>query len=129
MPVDELPPATSDGERLSAETVGARTVSVAVRFALPRVAMIVAVDWDETGKVVSVNIVDVLPAGTVIELGTIPLDRLLESETGRPPGPAGPLMVRVPVAEVPPTTMVGFSVRPIRVGGRMVKVAVFAVAP
>ena len=77
----------------------------------------------------TVNVADLWPSGTVIELGTIPLDKLLDSVTDRPPGPAGPLIVRVPVAVAPPYTLVGFSVRLFMVGGKIVKFAVLAVAP
>ena len=117
------------GDRLSAERAAGRIVRAADRFAVPSVAKIVAVDWDDTGNVVTENVVDVLPSGTVTEFGVIPLDKLLETSIDEPPGPAGPLIVKVPVTVAPPYTLGGFKVRVESFGGRMVKFAVFAVAP
>jgi hypothetical protein len=73
--------------------------------------------------VVTVKVVDVAPAATVTELGTVALVLLDERLTDIPPVGATPVRVTVPVDEVPPVTEVGLSETPLRVGGLMVRVA------
>ena len=102
MPVDWSPPATVDGARLRAESAGGRTASVAVRLTLPSVAMIVAVDREDTGKVVTVNVAVVAPAATETEAGTVALPELDDNGIVAPAGGAGDAKVTVPVDEVPP---------------------------
>ncbi len=51
----------------------------------------------------------VLPAATVTVAGTVAEVLLLESATETPPVGAAPLRVTVPVADVPPVTLVGFT--------------------
>ena len=58
-----------------------------------------------TGKVALVA-----PAGTATLEGTLAAPLLLESAICAPPAGAGPLSVTVPVEELPPVTLVGFSV-------------------
>jgi hypothetical protein len=81
-----------------------------------------------TTVVATVNIADVLPAGTTTEDGTwaavlLLLDRL----TVAPFAGAAPVSTTVPVELLPPGTDVGFSVTLDTTGGLMVRVA-FAVA-
>lgn len=66
--------------------------------------------WLATALVVTVNVVDVLPAGTVTLAGTVAAGFPLESVTTAPPLGAAALSVTVPVELVPPVTLVGFSV-------------------
>ena len=59
----------------------------------------------------TVNAALVAPAAIVTLAGTLAaVVLLLESATCAPPAGAGPLNVTVPVDELPPTTLVGFSV-------------------
>jgi hypothetical protein len=61
-----------------------------------------------------VNVADELPAGIVIEVGTgTCAGSELKSATTSPPVAAGTLMLTVPVALAPATTVVGATVSPI----------------
>jgi len=79
-----------------------------------------------TELVVTANVVDVLPAGTMTLGDTwAAVALLLERVTVAPPDGAGPFRVTVPVELLPPVTDVGFSVTEDRVtAGFTVKVAV-----
>ena len=75
----------------------------------------------------------VAPAGMVTLLGTLARLELLRSCTTTPPAGAGPLRVTVPVAELPPSTLVGLIVSDWSVtfdeGGLTVRVAVREMPP
>jgi hypothetical protein len=110
VPVEEPPPVTLIGFNVTLDAAGALTVSVAVvelPFADPVMVTLVFAD---TGMVVAVNVAEVLPAATVTLDGTVVLGSLLLRFTGSPPVGAAPLMVTVPVEEVPPVTPVGLNV-------------------
>jgi hypothetical protein len=70
-----------------------------------------ATEVDEaTALVLTANVALVAPAATVTLEGTLAAAvLLLESVTCAPPDGAGPLNVTVPVEELPPVTLVGFS--------------------
>src|SRR6266480_3270819 len=70
--------------------------------------MVTAVDAVTT-LVLTVKVALVAPAATVTLEGTRAAPLLLESATGAPPAGAGPLSGTVPVEELPPATLVGFS--------------------
>ena len=114
VPVDvpSGPPATLVGFRVSEDTIGGSTVSVAVCVPPPNDAEIVTVVDVATALVLSVKVAVVAPAGTVTPLaGTLAAALLLESRTCAPPAGAGPLSVTVPVGEdVAPVTLVGLKV-------------------
>lgn len=80
--------------------------------------------WLATPLVVTVNVVDVLPAGTVTLTGTVAAGFPLESVTTAPPLGAAALSVTVPVELAPPVTLVGFRVTEERTadGGNTVSV-------
>ncbi len=79
--------------------------------------MVTAVDA-ATALVLTVNVALVAPAATATVDGTwATVVLLLESATVAPPAGAAPLRVTVPVEELPPTTLVGFSASDERVGG------------
>ena len=71
----------------------------------------------KTIDVFTVKVALVLPAGTVTLEGTLAAPLLLESVTCAPPAGAPPLSVTVPVEELPPATLVGFSPSEASVGG------------
>jgi hypothetical protein len=77
-----------------------------------------------TATVVAVNVVEVLPPGTVTVPGTwATAVLLLESATTEPPVGAGPFNLTVPVELLPPVTDVGLSETVDTTGGFTVRVA------
>jgi hypothetical protein len=114
VPVEELPPVTLVGFRLTDETAGAFTVKAAlcVPLYVPEIVTEVVVP---TATVVTVNVALVAPAATVTFAGTAATDvLLLLSVTTAPPVGAALLNVTVPVEELPPVTLVGFRLTPER---------------
>jgi len=107
VPVEEVPPVTEVGDRLTPLSVAEVIVSVAVSVVLPNVAEIVAVTALDTALVLVVKVAEELPAATVTEEGTIALEEFDDRLTIVPPVGAFPLSVTVPVAETPPKTVVG----------------------
>lgn len=71
----------------------------------------------ELGNVVTVKLALVAPPGIVTCFGTLAVSgRLLARLIATPTGGAGPASVTVPVAEPPPATLVGFTVRDVSAG-------------
>lgn len=95
--------------RVGADRVAGFTVRAAVRVTPLKSAEIVAEVEEVTEVVVTVKLALVAPAATVTLVGTVAALELSESETTAPPGGAAALKVTVPVEELPPTTLVGFS--------------------
>jgi hypothetical protein len=96
------------------------TVSSAVLVTPPKLAERVAEVDAVTDTVVTVNVALVAPAGTVTvpTRGTLAAaGLLLERVTAAPPAGAAALRVTVATEELPPTTLVGFSVKPETVRG------------
>jgi len=118
VPVELFPPTTLVGFKVTEETVGLAGVMVseACFELLPSVAVITAVVVVVTDVVVTVNVVDVEPDGTVTLFGTLALELLLLKLTTLPPEGAAELNVTVPVELFPPTTLVGFKVTEETVG-------------
>jgi hypothetical protein len=112
---DSKPPTTLEGSSVSEETVGGGggagvTVSEADRVAPLKVALMVTVADTVTALVLTVNVALVAPAATVTLESTLAVAVLpLESAICAPPAGAGPLSVTVPVEELPPVTLGGFS--------------------
>ena len=129
VPVELVPPATVVGFKLSVLRAGALTVSVAVRVVVPKRPVIVTEVDADTGDVVTVNVVLVLPAGTVTDAGTVAAALLLLRAISAPPTAAGPLRVTVPVELLPPSTLVGLRLIALKAGGFTVNVAVRVVEP
>jgi hypothetical protein len=94
---------------------------VTVRVAdlvLSRKAVMVTVVLDETVNVVMLKLAEVWPAGTVTMPGALATALLLVARvTDLPPAGAGELRNTVPVAFVPPLTLVGLMVRDCKSGG------------
>ena len=78
-----------------------------LRLAVPTFAVIVAVVVAETTLVATLKVAAVAPAEIVTEDGTVAFVLPDDRATARPPAGAGPEMATVPVADLPPTTVVG----------------------
>lgn len=86
------------------------TVSVAVLVTFPAVPVIVTVSGAVTAVVVTEKAALLSPAGTVRRLGlTVTAEALLESETTVASEKLGFVIVTVPDAELPPTTLAGLT--------------------
>jgi len=109
VPVEELPPITDVGFRLTEINVAGVMVSVADFAAPPLPNVIVAVVCALTGIVVIAKVTVVAPPATVTVVGTVASTLLDVTTTVTPPEGAGPDKVTVAVAELPPGTEVGFS--------------------
>lgn len=124
VPVEEVPPITETGFKLTVVRVAATTVNVVVRVVL-KVPEIVGEVVVPTPLVVTVKVADVALAGTVTLAGTLAAAvLLLDRVTTAPPAGAGPVKVAVPVEDVPPITDVGFTLMALRVGAVTVNVVV-----
>ena len=117
VPVEELPPVTVVGLRASALSAGALVMPrLANWVVLPSVAESCTVVLS-TGNVVIVKVALVAPAGTVTVAGTLAEPgRLLPRLTATPPLGAALPSVTVPVALVPPATLVGLTVSAVSAG-------------
>src|SRR3954447_16142601 len=119
VPVDELPPTTADGLTVTADHV-ADAARVMLKAANSVVLLRLAVRDTvvlSTGKVVTVNDAVDAPGGMVTLGGTLAEPgKLLPRLTATPPAGAALSIVTVPVAEVPPGTLVGLTEKPVSVG-------------
>lgn len=104
-------------------------MSVADTVDPSRVAESFPDDAAATGIVVTVKVADVPPARTLTDEGTVARLVFDERPTEIPVLGAGPVRVTVPVDLVPPTTLAGLSVRPLKEGGSMVRVPVAELLP
>lgn len=120
VPVEGVPPTTLVGEIDNPRTMIGLIVSGAVNVVALRVAEIVAVAADETDVVVIVKVAEVCPESTVTDAGTVALALFEAKVITQPLGPAGLLMVTVPVEDVPPDTVLGATVKAIKPVGLMV---------
>ena len=119
VPVELFPPLMLVGFRVSEESVtddAGVMVSEACCELLPSVAVITAVVVLLTDVVVTVNVAEVEPEGTVTLPGTLADELLLFKVTTEPPEGAAELRVTVPVELFPPTTLVGFNLTEETVG-------------
>src|SRR5690349_7095559 len=86
-----------------------------------------------TVLVLTVNVALVAPAATVTEAGTWAAAALLASDTAKPPAGAAAVRVTVPVAELPPVTLAGLTLKVESAGpvalGFTVKEVVAVLAP
>ena len=94
---------------VGAAGAGGFTVSVAVRDTPPDEPVMLTKVADATVEVVIVKFALVVPAATVTLAGTLAAAEVSDSVTSIPPAGAAALRVTVPVADLPPTTLVGFS--------------------
>ena len=115
VPMDELPPMTVDGLRVSAAREGGLTLRLAVALKVPDLPVSVTVVGAATGEVVALNVIDLEPAGTVTLSGTVAARLLLVTLTANPPEGAALLIEMVPVEPDPPMTELGLSLMDERV--------------
>ena len=124
VPVDGEPLVTVFGFNASSVRVGAESVRLALRVVAPTVA----VSWPTvcvlTACVVIVKFAVVALAGTVTVAGTVMAVELLVRLTETPVEGAGVANVTVPVELVPPTTVVGETVKPVGLSGVRLRLAV-----
>jgi hypothetical protein len=111
VPIELLPPTTDVGALLTNDRAAAFTVTMAV-LATPHVAVMTEEVFAATPSVFTVNVVDVLPAGTVTLAATVAAAVLLLTRvTTAPPVGAWAFRVTVPVELVPAMTVAGFRAR------------------
>ena len=127
--VEIFPPITVAGDNVIESNASGLTVNVVVLEVAPNVAVKVTVEAAWTAEVLTTNVAELPPAGTVTELGTVAEERLEESEITVPPVGAGPVRLTVPIALKPPTTAVGFTLTPVRAEGLIVSPAVRLILP
>lgn len=124
VPVEVAPATTEVGLKVTDAKPARLTVRAAVTTVCCFTAEIVTGVAAATPKVVTANVTDVAPEGTVTEVGTVAVGTLeLERKTGTPPVGAAAEIVTVPVTLLPPTTVVGASVRAVGRGAVAVSVA------
>jgi hypothetical protein len=124
VPVEFVPPVTEVGAMTRLETPATVTVSVAVLFDAPSVAVRVADAFADTGLVVAVKFAVVAPAATVTVAGIVTsVVSEFASVTTSPVGPAAAARVTVPVELFPPMTDVGATTRLLTPGRLIVRVA------
>jgi hypothetical protein len=126
VPVEEAGCVTVAGLSVRLESVGGFTVSVALWVPPPAsVAVMLEVALAPTGILVTVNVVELLPDGTVTELtdtvatAVFPLDTL----TTTPPAGAVLFSLTVALDVAPPIKLAGASVTEEIAGGLIVKLA------
>ena len=106
--LEELPPTTGDGVRVTLAGTGTLMLSTAVFVVLVYEPLIVTVVLALTVVVAIVKVADLAPAGIVTEFGTVALAVLLLLKvTTAPPVGATPLRVAVPVDGLPPARLDG----------------------
>ena len=106
-----MPPTTDVGFNTRVERTGGVIVTVAVLEELAILAVKVLTSFVDTEAVLMVKAIEVFPAGTVTDDGTVmaldPLDKI----TGIPPTGAPPVRVTVPEIVAPPVTTLGLTLR------------------
>ena len=127
VPVEDWPPFPLFGDNVRVVRAALVRVRVAVLLTPAKLAVTVIVVVEDTPEVVIVNVAVLLPDVTVTLVGVVAEELLSDNVTTVPPEGAGPLIVTVPVDELPPTTEVGFRVTELSVGAVIVSVACFVV--
>src|SRR5712692_6293311 len=125
VPVEDAGPTTLVGLSASVESVtggggaGSETVSRAVLVRPPKEAEIVMVVDTATEVVVTLKLAVVVPAATVTLAGTVATTLLLLERVTAVAAEGAGLMLTVPCEVLPPVTLVGVSVMPLRAGGTL----------
>lgn len=106
----EVPPPTKEFGIITSDLVDTVTLMFVLRRIPLLEPLIVTVRVSETLFVTTLNVAELDPAGTVMLLTTEATDgTLLERPTTAPPDGAADVRVTVPVAELEPGTVVGFT--------------------
>lgn len=117
VPTETPPPIIEDGDVATDATPEGVTVTSAVRVSPPAVPVSVTGVDAATGEVVMLKVAEEVPAATVTVAGTDATEVFaLDSVMSRPPARATPVRVSVPVADVPPATVVGLTLTVERTG-------------
>ena len=125
VPSEEEPLATLAGLSVTAESVtggggaGGETVSSTVLVRPPKEAAIVMVVDAVTDVVVTLKLAVVEPAATVTLAGTMATTVLLLERVTTVAAEGAGLMLTAPCEVLPPVTLVGVSVTPLRAGGAL----------
>jgi hypothetical protein len=117
VPATEVPPTTALGLRLTDAGVGGVMVRLPVFETVPLLAAIVATCCFDTATVFTVNVAELCPVETVTLDGTVAAESLLDRETAKPPGPAAPFRMTIPVEGLPPVTVAGLRLTEAREAG------------
>lgn len=121
VPVEVAPATRVVGFKTRDARLAGLTVTDAVIAVCCFTAEIVTGVAAATPSVVTVNVTDVAPEGTVTEVGTVAAAVFeLKMKTGTPPVGAAGEIVTVPVTLLPPMTVAGASVRPVGRGAVVV---------
>jgi len=129
VPTVDVPPCTELGFNETAATWGGLIVSTVETTVAACVAVIVTDVCAATARVLTVNVIEDLPAATVTDAGTVAEVLPLASLTIIPPVGAGPVKVTVPVTVVPPLTVDGLIETDFRPASPTVRVAVTVLVP
>ena len=107
--LEDAPPVTVVGVKLSVDSVGASTVSVPKAELEPNAALTATATLDDTGFVLAKNVPVVDPLGTVTETGTTTLAFGEVRVTLTPLPPALAERRTVPIELSPPPTLAGLN--------------------
>jgi len=125
VPVEVFPPVTFAGMKLTRTTGGGSTVRVCVTMVVPEVAVTVTRVELPTEFATTIKVWAMVPAATVILIGTATAAGLLLIRfTVIPPAGAFPVSVTVPVALCPLARLFGLNVNWDTAAGRIVSVLV-----
>lgn len=118
------PPTTEVGFNVNVDTAGAVTASGVATVNVPKEALMFAVTLFETAELFTTKVAEFEFAGISTDAGTVTAELSDATETADPPVGAGPDMVTVPVALLPPVTDVGETETLEMVGAVNVRVAI-----
>ena len=113
VPVEDEPPVTLVGDRLRPDGAAGFTVSPAVLFTPPYVAVIVTAVEVVTVAAFTVKVAVEEPAATVTDAGTVAAVLVLASLTRIPPDGAGPVSGTVPATLPPAFTLPALNPTPL----------------
>jgi hypothetical protein len=111
---DVVPDTIVSGDIVTDESTGGITVKPVLAVIAPSDAWMVATAVALTAVVVMLKVAELAPAAMVTLAGTLAAAFKLESETVFPPDGATPIRVTVAVEELPPVTLAGATLMPLK---------------